>query len=256
MRSALATMVAALLMFPAGARAQQQDQSVPPPTDGVQVNQIDFGVRGTSYGDGSDRARCQRYRDLDHGATIDLFRAFKDTNQYRLNLKAEHIGYSDQRFFGGYNGYGKVKASFEWNQIPLFYSESTSTLYDTSSPASLAMNDSIQAGIQNKTTTLNQAMTGALPFDLRTRRDIGTGILQYSATPNLDWNVAVRNTQKSGGYPWGGSFGISNAIASEMPVPVDHRTTDVGTNLEFSNERGFAKLAYDGSFFRNNETTL
>src|SRR5262245_2293389 len=209
MRTTIATLVAVVLLLPAGVYAQdQQDQTAPPP-EGVKINQIDFGVRGTHYGDGSDRARYQRYRDLDNGGTIDLFRMYKDTNTYELALKADHIGYSDQRFFGSYNNYGKLKASFEWNQIPLFYRESTSTLYDTSAPASLAMSDSIQSGIQNKTTTLNQAMTGAVPFDLRTRRDIGTGALQYSATPNLDWNVAVRNTQKFGGYPWGGSFGIS-----------------------------------------------
>jgi hypothetical protein len=28
-------------------------------------------------------------------------------------------------------------------------------------------------------------------------------------------------------------------------VPVDHRTTDVGTNLEFANDRGDARFGYD-----------
>jgi MtrB/PioB family decaheme-associated outer membrane protein len=68
--------------------------------------------------------------------------------------------------------------------------------------------------------------------------------------------VTFKNTQKTGAYPWGGSFGISNAVATEMPVPVDHRTTDFGTYLEYANDRGFARVGYDGSFFRNNVTTL
>ena len=39
-------------------------------------------------------------------------------------------------------------------------------------------------------------------------------------------------------------------------MPVDHRTTDLGTSLEYANDRGFARLGYDGSFFHNNVTTL
>ena len=39
-------------------------------------------------------------------------------------------------------------------------------------------------------------------------------------------------------------------------MPVDHRTTDVGTYLEYASDRGFARVGYDGSFFRNNVTTL
>ncbi len=220
------------------------------------VNQVDFGVRGTWYGPDSDPARYQRYRDLRNGATFDRFRYGKDTDAYKVNLQADHVGYKDQRFFGSYTNYGTVKASFEWNQIPLFYSQDTQTLYNQSTPGLLTMNDSIQQGIQNKTLTLNNALTGALPFNLDTQRDVASFNLLYSATPNVDWNVTVRNTHKQGGYPWGGSFGISGAVATELPVPVDHRTTDVGTSLEYANNRAYVRFGYDGSFFHNNVQTL
>jgi MtrB/PioB family decaheme-associated outer membrane protein len=266
MRTRLLTMVAALLLIAGGAAAQ--DNSAPAAQPDVAkttaastpefplVNQIDFGVRGTAFGSDSDRARYQRYRDVRDGGTIDLFRLFKDTNQYRYSLQADHVGYRDQRFSGSYNNFGKVKASFEWNQIPLYYSDSTRSLYDQSTPGTLSLNDSIQSGIQNKTLTLASALNGATAFDLRTRRDIANANLVYSATPNVDLTVTLRNTQKQGAYPWGGSFGISGAIATELPVPVDHRTTDLGTSLEYSNDRAYARLAYDGSFFRNNVTTM
>ena len=57
---------------------------------------------------------------------------------------------------GIYTNYGKVKASFEWNQIPLFYSKDTRTLYDTSTPGTLTLNDGVQSGIQNKTLDARQ----------------------------------------------------------------------------------------------------
>ena len=267
MRASTVWTAAALLLWSAGARAQdgnakpdpQRDTPAAPAAASAEfplLNQIDIGVRGTAFADGSDQARFQRYRDLRDGGTIDRLRLFKDSDQYRFNVQADHIGYRDQRFFGSFNNYGKVKASFEWNQIPLFYSQDTRTLYDTSNPGTLLMSDAVQSGIQNKTLSLNTALNGATPFDLRTERDMATFNLVYSATPNVDWNVNVRNIQKTGGYPWGGSFGISGAIATEMPVPVDHRTTDLGTSLEFANQRGYARLAYDGSFFHNNVPTL
>ena len=266
MRTKSLTMVGALLLMAGGAAAQdaatpaaQPDvvkTAAPALVDIPLVNQIDFGVRGTVFGSGSDEARFQRYRDMRDGGTIDRFRLFKDTAEYRYSLQADHVGYRDQRFSGSYTNFGKVTASFEWNQIPLFYSQDTRTLYNTSNPGTLTLDNSIPSGIQNKTLTLATALNGASAFDLRTRRDIANANLVYSATPNVDLSVTLRNTQKQGAYPWGGSFGIGGAIATELPVPVDHRTTDLGTSLEYSNGRGYARLAYDGSFFRNNVTAL
>jgi MtrB/PioB family decaheme-associated outer membrane protein len=267
MRTKSMAMVAAVLLIAGAAAAQEAStttanaqpdvaKTAAPSPDIPLVNQIEFGLRGTLFGSDSDPARFQRYRDVRDGGTIDRFRLFKDTDGYRYSVQADHIGYRDQRFSGSYNNFGKVKASFEWNQIPLFYSQDTRTLYDMSNPGRLTLNNGIQSGIQDKTLTLANALTGASVFDLRTRRDIASANLIYNATPNLDLSVTLRNTQKQGAYPWGGSFGIGGAVATELPVPVDHRTTDLGTSLEYSNDRGYARLGYDGSFFRNNVTTL
>src|SRR5205814_8295714 len=114
-------------------------------------------LRGTLFGSDSDPARFQRYRDVRDGGMIDRLRLSKDTNVYRYSVQADHIGYRDQRFSASYSNFGKVKASFEWNQIPLFYSQDTRTLYDRSTPGVLTLNDSIQSGIQNKTMTLGTA---------------------------------------------------------------------------------------------------
>ena len=145
MRTRMTSMVAAVLLRPAGGMAQTSQTSSTQPDvpkaaaasspDIPLVNQIDFGVRGTAFGAGSDQARFERYEDLRDGATIDVFRMFKDTEQSRYSLQADHVGYRDQRFSASYNNFGKVKASFEWNQIPLFYSQTTSTLYTVNTDA-------------------------------------------------------------------------------------------------------------------------
>src|SRR5262245_2125248 len=249
MRTRLAEIFTVLLLLPAGAAAQDK---TPPAADLPTVNQIDFGFRTTSFATGSDEARFQRYRDVRDGGTLDLLRIFKENDRHEWNVQADHVGYRDQHFSGAYNNYGRVKASFEWNQVPLFYSQDTRTLYATSPGGVLSMPDGVQLGIQNKTTTLNSAVTGAALFTTRDRRDIADFNLRYSATESMDLNLRVRNTLREGTQPTAITFGISNAIASEFAAPIDQRTSELGASLQWSNQRGLVKLGYDGSFFRNN----
>ena len=119
-------------------------------------NFAEFTVRGTAFADGSDEARFNRYRDLRNGGTLDILRMTKASDSKWFNMQADHVGYRDQRFYGALNDYGKLKVSFEYNQIPLFFSETTRTLYSPTSPPSgtLRIDDGIQSGLQNGTTTI------------------------------------------------------------------------------------------------------
>src|SRR6516165_4636222 len=104
-----AMFVAPLLLFAAATSAQDstggaRDQSGSPqpvaPNASVEgassglplVNEMDFGFRGTAFGAGSDQARYQRYQDLREGGTLDKLRFFKGTNEYQVNLQADHVG--------------------------------------------------------------------------------------------------------------------------------------------------------------------
>lgn len=265
MRNSTFGLLATLLLMPAGTMAQdtssaaQQDVPktvAPANADTGFVNQIDIGARGTSFGAGSDQARYQRYQDLRNGGFLDRLRINKTTDRYLFALEADHVGYRDQRFLASYHGFGKVKASFEWNQIPLFYSQTTQSLYTETSPGVLTLPTSVQLGIQNKTLTLASAVTGASVFDTRSQRDVANGLVTYSATRNVDLSFTFKNTTKTGNQPFAGSFGISGAIATEFAVPLDHRTTEFGSKLEWADGTRHASVAYDGSFFRNNIPTL
>jgi MtrB/PioB family decaheme-associated outer membrane protein len=257
-------MLAALLLSPAGLLAQDvppATSSQPPGTPGTLVlpdfgstNLVDVGVRGTAFGAGSDEARFQRYRDLRNGPTLDLFQYGNENESRAIKVHADHVGYRDQRYSASYDNFGKLKVSLEWNQTPLFYSQDTATIFTSTSPGVLHIDDAIRGGIQNQKTTLASAVGQAQVFDLRSRRDVLDFKLTYSATPNLDWNLAIKNTTKNGNQPWAGTFGFSDAV--ELPVPIDTRTTELGTAIEWASSRGMARLGYDGSFFRNNISTL
>ena len=218
------------------------------------TNFIDFGFRGTIYTDGSDTARHQRYRDLRNGLAADALRYSKDTSSRRYSVEIDHAGYRDQRYAASFEEYGSLKASFEWNQVPLFFSEDTRALYTSPAPGVLRIDDPIQSGIQTLATTLPAVVDQAVPFDMRIRRHIADFRLNYLASPNVDLNVLVRQTRKTGSQPWAGTFGFGNSV--ELATPVDTRTTELGTTLEWSNDRGMLRAGYDGSFFNNHIETL
>ena len=249
-------------LCPCGALLAQEVGSAQPQTPATTTvvpdlrssNFVDFGLRGTSFGAGSDEARFQRYRALRNGPTLDAFRYSNEMDARAFTVQADHVGYRDQRYSASYNNYGKLKMSFEWNQTPLFFSQDTATLFTSVNPGVLRLDDAIQGGIQNKTTTLANAVGQAQIFDLRDRRDVLDLKLTYSATQHLDWNVSVKNTAKTGSQPWAGTFGFGDAV--ELAAPLDTRTTELGTALEWANSRGMARLGYDGSFFRNNISAL
>src|SRR5581483_2976776 len=84
------------------------------------VGHVDFG--GRLFDIGGDPARVQRYQDLRSGPTVERFRYENDQKVWVFSAGADHVGYRDQRYFADYMKSGRIKASFEYNQIPLFNS--------------------------------------------------------------------------------------------------------------------------------------
>lgn len=85
------------------------------------------GVRatGTRTG-GDDRGWFERFRDL-RGGPFTNVRFVRDAGDRSALMIVQNAGYRDQRYFAQYARPGRFKAYFEWDQIPLFYSEFTET---------------------------------------------------------------------------------------------------------------------------------
>src|SRR5262245_25312903 len=134
---------ALVLGQPGIANAQQAASS-----EGVAVSggAVDFGVRLTS--NSGDPARNQRYRDLREGPTVDLVRYSRDVGKWVFDAGANHMGYQDQRYFANLVEAGKIRLSFEWNQVPLFNSGVTKTLYTSPSEGVFLLADSVQQGME------------------------------------------------------------------------------------------------------------
>jgi MtrB/PioB family decaheme-associated outer membrane protein len=229
------------------AAAQGASQDTTP-----KIGSFDFGARVSTV-DG-DRARFQRFRDLRGGGFLENFRYRRDTATWLFEAKLDHVGYRDQRYEVSFNRFGKIKASFQWDQVPLFYSTDTRTLYTETSPGVFRIDDAIQRGIETRTTTLANVAPLAVQFDLQQRRDIAR--FGLTATPTKDFaltgNVSI--ARRDGLMPWSASFGIQHAV--ELSAPLDQRTVDVNAAAEWGNERGSLRVQYDGSWFDNDVQTL
>jgi MtrB/PioB family decaheme-associated outer membrane protein len=216
-------------------------------TSGKWYGTIDFGARATTV-DG-DEARFQRFRDLRSGVYGTNGLAGRRTPDWTVEAQAWNMGYRDQRYQLDLQRVGRLSATLLWDQIPMYISRDTRTLFTQAQPGVFRIEDQIQQEIQAGTKTLRSFEDQSARFDLRTLRSIGAADVTFNATRHTDLSIKIRSTAREGNMPFGGAFGHSNAV--ELPIPIDTRTTDVQTSLEWSNNKGMVRLGWEGSSFNN-----
>src|SRR5215203_3796805 len=272
MRTRAFFVLTALLLAPAGsARAQETPTPAPEPTVGS------FDVGGQFSNINGDEARYQRYKDLRSGGLLDRFEYTREKENWLFNVTGHHVGYRDQKFVAEFRDYARARVSFTWDQIPLFYAEPDSdqfgllsaTPYQRVGPGEYRINDAVQQTLQafcpvpqcasNVNAARQQALAllmnqQAQTLEMRHRRDVALLDASVALMKNTNLLFHFQNTTKEGTQPWFASYGFN--AANELAGPVDHRTTDVGAALEWSNPRGVVKVGWDGSWFHNNVSTL
>ncbi|HEY7173134.1 MAG TPA: MtrB/PioB family decaheme-associated outer membrane protein [Vicinamibacterales bacterium] len=211
-----------------------------------------IGGRATSI-DG-DPARFQRYQDVRDGILFSGFRyAFaRPDGSDTFNARANNVGYRDQEYFANYNRVGKLSITGGYQGIPQFYSVDTKTPY-TGSGGTLLLDDAAQRAAQNGG-GLNVYVPIAPQFDLRERRDIGRVDVVATPTRQLDVTANFTTQRHAGELPWGASFGFNNDV--EVPLPYQSRTNDFTIGTEWTNTKNMLRVAYNGSWFDNQASTL
>src|SRR5205814_6100542 len=186
-----------VLSMPATARLAAAQQATPAPpaaatttaaASAPSAGEAEFGGRASSIS--GDAARFQKYRDLRNGPTLDRARYQKSRERWEFNAALEHAGYRDQRYTAGFNQYGKLKASFQWDQIPFFYSTDTRTPFTSPSPGVFRLSDAFQSAVQSASATTAIYSADLRRFDLRSQRNTADARLDYRATPRLDLRMS------------------------------------------------------------------
>ena len=274
MRTRTMILTGALLLVFSGAARAQQEQAAPQQTAAATpaatkaitptLGTIDFGYRGEDVT--GDSARYRRYRDTRDGGYIDRFRFARATESWVFAAYATNVGYRDQRYTVNYQDVGRLKINGEWNQVPLYISNSTAWLYSNNGSGVLSIDDSIQRTLQNAGAptsaaaynALNGFLKGATQYDLRSRRDIGTLNMVYSFNQDVDFKFDVKNATRTGSNLMSFGFGTSPGLVPvvEFGVPMDDRTTDLKGYLEFANDHGLLNVGYKASWYDNSIPTV
>ena len=240
----------------------QDPPSLPLPTDPVILGRsestgrwygtVDFGARASNVE--GDAARFQRYRDLRSGVYATGGVAGRRNQDWTFEAQAWNIGYRDQRYQLDVERIGRLTGTFLWDQIPLYISADTRTLYTETQAGVFRLEDSMQQSIQAGQATLHAYEDQAVQFDMRTMRKIGQADVLFNATSSSDLMLHFKSTTRDGSIPFGGTFGFSNAV--EIPAPVTFHTTDFRTAYEWANSVGLFRVGWDGSAFDNTLESL
>ena len=234
---------------PAAAAAPDDTRSLFEPT----WRQFQIGGRFSS--EEGDPARWQRFRDLRNGILLTNARyehQWGDTGQM-FRFAADNVGWRDGRYVGLLERPGRFTITGSWDGIPQFYSVDTRTPY-SGDGATLTLDDATQRSIQNAQATLSAYEPQAAQFDMIERRDTGIVGATIHATRQLQLTTSFKTQKHVGELPWGASFGFSNDV--EVALPYTSRTNDFNLGAEWSNQRNMLRVAYDGSWFNNNDDTL
>ena len=234
---------------PAAATPAETEEHPPLPRT---YGSFDFGIRA-SHLDG-DAARYERYRDLGDGLVLDRIRFDTQQRGWMLGLAADHGGRPDQRYSGSAIRPGQVKIWGRWDQIPMLMSRTTRTLFTTPSPGELLIDDAIQTQVQAQPSFLATAVQTAHVFDLESRRHVLEGGVEYVTKMGLTFDANLRQIDRDGAIPFGGSFGHSNVV--ETIAPVQQNLRDVDSTAEYVHGGLLVRGGLNGSWFHNDVTSL
>jgi MtrB/PioB family decaheme-associated outer membrane protein len=251
-------LTAAAVLVAAEALAQTtaptvQPTAAPATTSSATWGFVDLGGRGTDKtGDG---ARYERYRDLGDGLFMESIGFGRDGAKWVFDVRGQHVGRRDQRFTASAVNPGRFNAWASWDQIPMLMSNSTRTLFSTTSPGVLEIDNALQTQVQTSINALPGVFAAnSRQFETRSRRHVFETGFRLHATDALTFKAQASRTSREGSIPYGGSFGHSSLV--EMPAPVNHTLNDVEGNAEFARGAWLLRGGVAGSWFTNEVTQL
>ena len=176
---------------------------------------------------------------------------YRDQDASYVNLSASDLGLDSRSVSieGGLQG--NYKLFLNYDEIPHLISDSARTPYIGSGSELLTLPTTWVPG--GTTGAMTELATSLQKVDLETQRKrMGVG---FSISPDSPWgyDVKYRHETKEGIKRTSGSFYVN---ATQLPEPVDYVTDEVDASVSYNTKKWQANLAYYGSTFRNNNTSL
>uniref|UniRef100_Q07TE6 Putative outer membrane protein n=1 Tax=Rhodopseudomonas palustris (strain BisA53) TaxID=316055 RepID=Q07TE6_RHOP5 len=193
-------------------------------------------------GNRNNRSKFEEYGEVPPGFFAEYLRLTTQTNDgmYWHELRADNIGYNNQRYIFDYSKAGEHYFTASWDQIPHLYSTSARSIWNGVGTNGLTTSVNIAGPTVTPATAglLTAALAGrANTIDIGIQRN--KGVVAYRWTPDPHWDVKAsysnerrEGTQIAGVYV-GGSPAPANAQQFQVPRPIDDTTHIAKLNSEY-----------------------
>src|SRR5688572_12452781 len=136
MRTSRILLVALLTAAPAGAQQPPAAPTEPSVPASALAADADTGelVVGARLNASEDVGRFFRYDDLRSGPTLQRLQVSRQRRDWTFGASASNAGYRDQQYVVAFERYGRLRASFDFNQVPLWFGNVEQTPYREETP--------------------------------------------------------------------------------------------------------------------------
>jgi MtrB/PioB family decaheme-associated outer membrane protein len=167
------------------------------------------------------------------------------------NVDASNLGL-DSRSLGVEGGkQGTYKVILKYDELPHYISDSAATPFLGSGTDTLTLPGTWVAG--SSTAGMTDLANSIQQVDLETKRkrlDLGVSL---AAVRDWEFAVNVRHETKEGTQKIAGTFFFN---AAQLVQPIDYETNQVDVSASYLGSKWQARLAYYGSTFSNNNSSL
>lgn len=218
----------------------------------------------TAFGD-DEETRFSRYADWSKEFLLDSFDVgvVEPQSGFQLDARGGAIGRDDDYYSGEVAWLSKLRLRGTWSGIPRSYATDARNLFDGAGGEVLALPAPLVPGNNS-----DAAVTAALaPIDesrIAVQRDALGLHLDARPLPDLRLFADYARSKRDGERPFGGSLVYATGFTQQLgrsvetTQPLDDATHEVSAGLELAIARWgiLGRLAYQGSFYRNDDEQL
>jgi MtrB/PioB family decaheme-associated outer membrane protein len=171
----------------------------------------------------------------------------EDGRYYEIRGRNLGIDSRDIRIEAGEQG--SYRLNLEYDQLPSFNDDTTSSPFSNSGNNLTLPQNWVPGADTQSMPTLQQSLGDV---DIKTERKRLQANFAYNPARKWEITARLKHEKKDGTQDLGGLIGF--AQTSILPIPVEHETNELGLGIGYTGKKLQAQIAYDGSFFEQDNT--
>ncbi|MGH7814409.1 MAG: MtrB/PioB family outer membrane beta-barrel protein [Candidatus Binataceae bacterium] len=241
-----------------------------PQTAAAQVNLGNYTATGSAEAGGfpqpvpdTNNAKFREYQDLAQQIVApELKLLLHDKNDTVFaEFRALNVGQTNELYDLHFGEYGLLDIDAQWQEIPHFLSDGVAQTPYEQNGGNFTLPSRPEApsgGSPPGSNIESWANSTAHPLSLSLLEGIANLNIRYTPTPEWTYSAYFNFLNQSGNTPDGEIFGPNPGSynVSELAQPIEYDTYNYGAGVQWANGTWLAGLQYDGSFFKNQYSTL